>query len=216
MSALAANNVLAFGWQPQIKGIVVVAIAIGTLMGSVYLLLMTNLGARLGFLVAVTALLGWITIMATIWWVYGIGLKGKDPFWRPLAINSGELTTFPYQYKNARSLNGWKIVDPENPARGQATAAADTALTSGQSPLFKTTGDYAVLDVYDRGGGTYPKIWFPSFFHRAHYAIVQVQPVVPQLTEPGKAPPRPVADASQPVVSILMVRNLGNRRRPAA
>jgi hypothetical protein len=43
-----------------------------------------------------------------------------------------------------------------------------------------------------------------------------VQPVVPQLTEPGKAPPRPVADAGQPVISILMVRNLGNRRRPAA
>ena len=35
---------LAFGWEPEIRGIVVVLIAVGVLMGSVYLILVTNLG----------------------------------------------------------------------------------------------------------------------------------------------------------------------------
>ena len=45
---------------------------------------------------------------------------------------------------------------------------------------------------------------------------MQVQPVVKQNTEPGKAPPTPVADTSQPPRFVLMERDLGNRRRPAA
>ena len=48
-----------------------------------------------------------------------------------------------------------------------------------------------------------------AFFHDPHYAIVQVQAVVPQITEPGRPPPTPEADADQPVVSVLMVRDLG-------
>ena len=45
MSAL-----LAIGWEPELRGIIIVIIAVGTLCGSVYLILGTNLGARLGFL----------------------------------------------------------------------------------------------------------------------------------------------------------------------
>ena len=51
-------------------------------MGSVYLLLGTNLGARLGFLVAISAIFGWCTIMGITWWVYGnIGMLGEAPHW---------------------------------------------------------------------------------------------------------------------------------------
>ena len=35
-----------------------------------------NLGARVGFLVAVAGLFGWMTIMSIIWTVYGIGFTG--------------------------------------------------------------------------------------------------------------------------------------------
>ena len=52
------------------------------LMGSVYLLLGTNLGARLGFLVAISAIFGWCTLMGVTWWVYGnIGMLGETPHW---------------------------------------------------------------------------------------------------------------------------------------
>ncbi len=61
--------------------LLVVAVAVGVLMGSCYLLLATNLGARLGFLLALTALFGWLTIMSLTWSIYGIGKQGPAPHW---------------------------------------------------------------------------------------------------------------------------------------
>ena len=43
-----------------------------------------------------------------------------------------------------------------------------------------------------------------------------MQPVVAQNTEPGKAPPKAVADKSKNPITIVMLRNLGGRRKPAA
>ena len=52
--------------------------------------------------------------------------------------------------------------------------------------------------------------------HPTHYAIIQIQPVKEQETVPGEAPPTPVADPTQPVVSVIMERNLGDVRFPGA
>ena len=69
-------------WDPQIRGFLAVLVGVVVLMGSVYLLLGTNLGARLGFLVAISAIFGWCTIMGVTWWVYGnIGMLGETPHW---------------------------------------------------------------------------------------------------------------------------------------
>ena len=69
-------------WDPQIRGFLAVLVGVVVLMGSVYLLLGTNLGARLGFLVAISAIFGWCTIMGITWWVYGnIGMLGEAPHW---------------------------------------------------------------------------------------------------------------------------------------
>lgn len=73
------------GWMPELRGILVVLIMVFTLMGSVYLILGTNIGARLGFLVAFAGLAGWMFIMGAIWWAYGIGLKGPEPSWEAVA-----------------------------------------------------------------------------------------------------------------------------------
>ena len=51
------------------------------LCGSIYLILATNLGARLGFLVTLAGLTGWLLLMGIIWMIYGIGLKGPEPSW---------------------------------------------------------------------------------------------------------------------------------------
>ena len=55
---MGLTSVLAFGWNPEIRGILFLVVGIVVLMGSVYLLLGTNLGARLGFLVTLAALFG--------------------------------------------------------------------------------------------------------------------------------------------------------------
>jgi hypothetical protein len=45
--------------------------------------------------------------------------------------------------------------------------------------------------------------------------LVEVVPIVPQRTEPGRAPARPVADETQPHRYIYMIRDLGAKRQPA-
>ena len=69
-------------WDPQIRGFLAVGVGVVVLLGSVYLILGTNLGSRLGFLVAMSAIFGWCTIMGLTWWVYGtIGMLGDAPRW---------------------------------------------------------------------------------------------------------------------------------------
>ena len=76
-------NVLAgIGWDPQIRGFLATAVGVVVLMGSVYLLLATNVGHRLGFFVASAAFWGWMLIMGIVWWVYGnVGMLGTPPKW---------------------------------------------------------------------------------------------------------------------------------------
>jgi hypothetical protein len=42
-----------------------------------------------------------------------------------------------------------------------------------------------------------------------------VQAVVPQETPPGGAPPTPKFDETQPVISVIMIRDVGNLRYPS-
>ena len=70
---------LAIQWDPDITGYLAVAIGVVVLCGSVYLLLATNVGTRLGFLISLCGLAGWMFLMGIIWWVYGIGLVGDGP-----------------------------------------------------------------------------------------------------------------------------------------
>jgi len=210
---MGAALTLAFGWEPEIRGITVVLIMIVVLVGSVYLLLGTNLGSRLGFLVAITGLAGWMFLMGAIWWVYGIGLQGTMPSWKPVEIVAGDLSTS--SLEEARRLpDGWESLPADDPARGQAQASADEILTV-ETSTFTSTTEYLPLNVYETGGETFPS-WFFNIFHKPHFAVVQVQPVVPQVADPGQAAPTPVPDTSQPVLSVVMVRDLGDRRFPPA
>ena len=64
------SALLAVSWEPEIRGWIIVIIRVVVLMGSTYLILGTNLGARLGFLVALTGLAGWMMSMAIVWAIY--------------------------------------------------------------------------------------------------------------------------------------------------
>jgi hypothetical protein len=75
------------------RGWLVVGIGVLVLMGSVYLVLATNTGARTGLMIALSGLFAWLTIMSLIWWIYGIGLKGTAPHWTVREVNRGDLAT---------------------------------------------------------------------------------------------------------------------------
>jgi hypothetical protein len=208
----AVTSVLAgISWDPTIRGVLVVVVAVLILCGSVYLLLATNLGSRLGLLVALAGLFGWLTLMGIVWWIYGIGMVGPSPTWDVIEVNYDDLSVA--QLDEARDIDAWEEIPESAPARGEAQAAADAFVGPEGRAIFQTTADYLTLDAFEIGGETY----FFTLRHKPRYAIVQLQGVVPQ-EEPaaGEAPPTPEADPSQPVVSVIMERNLGHRRLPPA
>ena len=232
------STLFAINWQPELRGIVVVLIAAVVLIGGTYLVVGTNVGARLGFLLVIAAFFGWMMTMGAIWWTYGIGLKGPTPFWHPaepvtivrdssLMVGAEILKVEPTlggdPVANAASIStqlqpeGWHLLDEADPQRGQAVAASD-AILQIEAKEFPA-GSYLSVAVYDRGGERFPKINdsldFFAFFHKPRYALVEVAPVVPQHVEPGRAPARPVVDTAQPHRYVHMLRDLGAKRQPA-
>ena len=266
-------------WSPGIRGVLIVVVAVGILMGSVYLLLATNIGARLGFLLALTALFGWMTIMGLTWTLYAIGKKGPDPHWVVKETNLNNLDSSglsqvhgleqPDKLPTAASFlakdpalkkqfptvegvkpptlsdllgakpeleeqlkpympDGWELLAASNPQTGEAQASASTYLTT-VSKQYAAQSDFVVLLTYSKGGK--PHRTNDSLLGRVafklgriakwplgnppHYAVVQVQRVIPQATEPGQPPPLPKADPKADVVSVIMERDLGAKRLPS-
>lgn len=235
MSALVA-----IGWQPELRGILITIIAVTTFCGSCYLVLSTNLGARLGFLVAFAGLAGWMFIMGAIWWSYGKGLLGPDASWSPVsnrtvlltanAVNdSGALdapvvvdanadpTTTATAVDSQFVKDGWKKLESSVPSFQQAGAAASVLLEESGS---LANGEFQVLNVFDKGGQRSPQLFngkvdFLAFFHAPHYAVVEVAPLVKQRDEPGRAPAKPEIDATRAHQYVYMIRDLGAKRKPA-
>jgi len=279
---LATVNLFAgLAFNPGIRGILVVAVGVAVLMGSVYILLATNTGARLGMLLALTGLFGWLTILTLFWWISppAIGPRGNNAAWTPVEIivndgsvaktevvstliNPDDLPTseqiladhpeLAQEYPNgfqlsdlkannpdilqdvlpSDALNGWRLT-PSSSA-GEAQAAADTALINAK--VFTANTEYKKLNVFEIGGKPQRLDYCPdakggsflpddpicrvqykinkllSFTHPTHYAVVQVQPVIAQETKPGEAPPTPVVDQTKPVISVVLVRDLGDVR----
>ncbi len=235
------SAILSIGWEPELRGLLTVIIGFVALGGSTYLLLGTNIGARLGFLVAMAGLFGWMASMGAIWWAYGIGLVGELPSWQPAEpftivreadqLTSAEVLEAPIEITDGASesdiaaaasaalvADGWTRLPEDNQGRGQAIAAADEIIQI-EAELY-AAGEYEAVAVFQRGGERYPKIGneidFFAFFHKPKYAVVEIAPVIPQRVEPGRAPARPVIDQTQPHQYVMMVRDLGSQRQPAA
>lgn len=81
-------------WDPHLRGVLTVLAGVVILMGSVYLILYTNLGSRLGFMLALGGFFGWMTILGFTWWLNppAIGPRGDLPVWEPVEIVTGDLT----------------------------------------------------------------------------------------------------------------------------
>lgn len=258
------HTLAGIAWDPQIRGFLAVAVGVVVLMGSVYLLLGTNLGARLGFLVAGSAFFGWLTIMGIMWWVYGsIGMLGTAPHWDVREVvypsldaaaldEAGDLDLSalppPEEYKEldvdavedleddvAASLGDWELLPEADPSFGEAKATVDAYLGDNPVPGLGEAGvdgpeDYVTVYAFERGGKeslpddpsridrivTRLKSTFWEIQHPPHHAIVQVQPVLVQEPEPGAPPPTPEPDPDEPVVSVIMQRDLGDVRFPSA
>lgn len=239
------STVLAINWEPELRGILTVLLGTAVWMGSIYLILGTNLGARLGFLVSLTGLMGWMALMGAIWWMYGIGLKGDEPSWQQvegrtviqeaeLLYTAGVLEDRPDIPDDADPVTasaavgdqileqGWSQVASSAPEFGQAQASAELFLE--EEGAFEP-GEYAVTNVWEvdpPAESAWPKLGRNgefdqiAFFHKPYYTLVEVAPYEPLLTEPGRAPTAPEIDESRQRQYVYMIRDLGSLREPAA
>jgi len=238
-------TLLAINWEPELRGILTVILGTVVWMGSIYLILGTNLGARLGFLVTFTGLMGWMALMGMVWWMYGIGLKGDVPEWKqipgktviqevdllyqagvlddPIEVDSD---TDPDEAADAVAAQldsqGWAVVDASAPEFGQAQESAEVFLE--EEGAF-APGEFAVTAVFEvdpPDESAYPKLG-PNgefdqiaFFHKPYYTLVEVAPFAPLRTEEGRAPTAPEVDETQQRQYVFMIRDLGSLREPAA
>jgi hypothetical protein len=286
----------AIAWNPEIRNILSVSVGVIVLCGSVYLLIATNTGIRSGFLITLTALFGWMATMGVVWWIYGIGMQGAVPSWKPEELNytgqdyaglgdasldqARDLTALaelptaqdfldedpglaeeilpPELFeegadpaeRDARiatitigqiievepelgeqfeeALGGWHLLAVSDRQRGDAAATADAFLGPDGRGLFEASNAYLVRDVFSIGGkppldddSTFGRVAHKlstiiKFRHPAHYAVVQIQAVEAVEVVPGEAPPPPELDEDAPVISVVLVRDLGDKRFPAA
>src|SRR5262249_51452932 len=75
-------------WDPTILGILTVLSGVVLFMGSTYLLLSTNIGARLGFQVAFAGFTGIMVMMSLLWLTTQTPLnspKGRTPLWKTVS-----------------------------------------------------------------------------------------------------------------------------------
>lgn len=244
-------------WDPEIRGILSFAVGVVVLMGSVYLLLATNLAHRLGFLVALAAVFGWMIVHSAVWLIYppGQGPAGRAPSWEVEEIVYGDLTNSMLEEAHgvdtsslpppeeideltaeqvdelseqyADDLAGWELLAASDAARGEAQTAVDAVLAEGVVPGLESTDSRVFTYSLETGGK--PERKSDSVFdrvankvtntlrvtHPPHYMLVQLQPAEVEPSEPGMPPNQPEAIEGSQTVTVVLVRDLGQRRLPA-
>lgn len=218
----------ALTWDPQIRGAAIVFAGMVLLPGSVYLLLATNLGAKMGFVIALTGLAGWMTIMGAVWLVFGIGLKGPAPEWKVQEAFTGPVSQSLLKVTEDFPGGKWEEMRTGDAQLADAQAKSDELLAPGAAPAagehgggeekpdpiaerfespFSDPADYVLLNGYKYGGEKY----FLTLRHRPHYVLVQVKPA---LFKEAPAGFKPQPDLSAETTTVLMVRDLGHLRLP--
>jgi len=214
-------------WYPTILGILVVAVAIALFCGSVYALLATNLGARLGFLVAFTGLMGFMVLLTTLWMFTASPLntlKGTPPVWKletvakdlqqsslPAAVRAATQKGRPVPTAKQSDL---KAVVDANLVMKQPIANIPQAPDANKYAQFQAVTEYQTTKYYEIGGSN-PHLLDWQLTHRPLYAVVQYCATVPSNLPFGVPPPPPQCDTSSPKNGfVVLKREFGTLRLP--
>jgi hypothetical protein len=214
-------------WNPTLLGVLVVVSGIVLFCGSIYLLLGTDLGARLGFLVAFTGLMGFMVVLAIMWMITASPLntiKGRVPAWEVQEIvpDLADAKT-----EEARDIveQGEKVDAPE---AANVKAAVDEAIVPGEEAATEEGGgggddefvqftevtEYLTLDTYETGGGKPNPLDF-EFTHDPLIAAVEYCEVTDVEVPFGLPPPEPECDPQSDKQGFIVLEyDLGSLRVP--
>jgi hypothetical protein len=213
-------------WYPTILGVLVVVAAVLLFCGSIYLVLATNLGARLGFLVAFTGLMGFLVILSSLWIVTASPLntiKGRIPQWKVLQVvtDIGQAKVTAVQgienKKNkvdtTEAANVKAAVDASLVTK-VATPTLEVTPNDNRFAKFNSVTNYQILETYEIGGSN-PQFWKGEFTHQPHYAAVQFCEVKTVAQPFGLPPLPPECDPQGTKGWVILQRDLGSLRIPA-
>jgi hypothetical protein len=194
----------------EIRGYLIVVFSVGLFCGSIYLLLATDIGSRMGFMVSFASLTGFLAMLGLIWFTNLTplnALHGPPPHW---VVE--EVVDDPAQAKieEVRDIKEQGVV-LDAAQQGEVKATVDSALTAedGEFTLFSSATDYVVIESEKIGGGS-----LPFFRHRPLHAVMHIQGAKKVEALPGAAPPPPAADPAQPAKYVVLRRDLGALRLP--
>lgn len=194
----------------ELRGYAIVVFSVGLFCGSIYLLLATDIGSRMGFMVSFASLTGFLAMLGLIWFTNLTplnALHGPPPHW---VVE--EVVDDPAQAKieEVRDIKEQGVV-LDAAQQGEVKATVDSALTAedGEFTLFQNATDYVVIESEKIGGGS-----LPFFRHRPLYAVMHIQGAKKVEPLPGAAPPPPSADPAQPAKHVVLRRDLGALRLP--
>ena len=169
-------------WDPEIRGILSVLVGVVVLGGSVYLLLGTNVGNRLGILLSLAAIFGWMTIHGLVWLIYPpiMGPAGRGPSWEIQEVVYGDLTASmldkahgvdtsalppseeiddltpedvaAVSEEHAEDLDGWELLAASDASRGEAQTAVDAVLAEGIVPGLEESTSRVFTYTFETGG----------------------------------------------------------------
>jgi hypothetical protein len=196
----------------QLRGYGVAIFSVGLFCGSIYLLLATDLGGRLGFMVAFTGVTGFLMMLALIWFTNFTplnALHGPPPTWKVKQVVE-DLEDSRIESVRQIETQGVKLTEAE---QGEIKASVDAAVTTENSP-FLTYGavtEYIVVEAERIGGGKSGPL---GLKHKPLHSVMKIQGVKKVVAVPGQAPPPPEADPAAPAHFVVLERDLGALRQP--
>lgn len=198
-------------WNPYLKGALIAILAVGLFVGSAYLLLYTNVGTRLGFLLTAAAFTGFMTVL-TIFWITAQlpqGPKGKLPGW-PVNEIVPELSESRFGAVRDITQTGAKAGSGD---AGQIRTELEKQLTEEGSAFkrFKEAKDFVSVRTFTKGGGRKWPLWFTE---KTTYGAVEICPAAAQSVLPLEAPPTPKCDPDKPTEWAIVRKDLGAIRLP--
>jgi hypothetical protein len=229
-------------WYPTILGVLVVIAAVALFMGTIYILLATNLGARLGFLVTAAALSGFMVLLSLLWLTNPSPvntLKGRIPAWKAVEkLDSGDVARSKIPAVQQINQNGSSLAEAD---LANVKAAVDLNLivnkneltgeilsgAEGKYATYKDATGYIVTKNQVTGGGEifsqfdvstgggFP--WVHVSLHQPKYVVVTLCDTDPALSATevpfGEKPPTPKCAGDQRS-TIVLERDLGSLRVP--
>jgi hypothetical protein len=210
MLILAVEEGAHLNLAEALRGLLVVVFAVGLFCGSVYLLLATDVGSRIGFLLSIAALSGFISLLAMIWSTSQFplnSLHGPAAHW---VVVESVKNPSESKFEEVRDIDK-EGREPETTVVQEIKATLDTELTreGGKFQSYSKSTDYLVTGSREIGGGKSGLVK-----NRPLFATAEVRPVEKVDVPVGSAPPPPKPDPNKPPTFIVLERDLGSLRLP--